>query len=346
MAGPFPPKISLCQPVQFAINQWHKGFQRLLVAVTPIDQQPGNAGLSLTLHRVGLRFSESIMKAVDIVIVGCGFTGSRVASRLLSAGARVLITVRNPENAAALKRQGAEVFAWDAANPRPLPIPEGAALLHSVPSLEVSSQPTDPTPALLAALRGTPSRIVYLSTTGVYGTVRDVDYRTPANPQSSREQVRVDAETAVAAGPWSSLILRPAAIYGPGRGIHVSMARGEYNLVGGGQNFVSRIHVDDLASHVEAGLLSGVTGAYPVADEHPCCAWEIAEFCAKLLNVPMPGTVRAEDVHHTRRADRRVDGSEIRRLLGVPLRFPSYHSGIPASLLHSDARQPAPDQQQ
>ena len=280
------------------------------------------------------------MKQVDIVIVGCGYTGSRVASRLLSAGARVLITVRNPESATALKRQGAEVFAWDAADPQPLVIPEGSALLHSVPSLQIFGQPADPTPALLGALRGNPSRIVYLSTTGVYGSVRDVDHRTPVHPQSSREQVRVDAETAVAAGSWSSLILRPAAIYGPGRGIQDSMSRGEYNLVGKGQNFVSRIHVDDLVSHVEAGLLSGVEGAYPVADEHPCSAWEIAEFCSKLLHVPMPGTVRAEEVHHTRRADRRVDGSEIRRLLEVPLRFPSYHSGIPASLL-----QPPPHQQ-
>ncbi len=279
------------------------------------------------------------MRPVDIVIVGCGYTGSRVASRLLSAGARVRITVRNPESAAALKRQGAEVFAWDAADPQPLPIPEGSALLHSVPSLLISGQPADPTPALLAALRGTPSRVVYLSTTGVYGSVRDVDHRTPVNPQSSREQVRVDAETAVTAGPWSSLILRPAAIYGPGRGIHASMARGEYHLVGGGQNFVSRIHVDDLASHAEAALLSVVAGAYPVADEHPCSAWEIAEFCSSLLRVPMPGTVRAEDVHHTRRADRRVDGSEIRRLLAVPLRFPSYRSGIPDALLQPATHQ-------
>ena len=292
---------------------------------------------------------ESIMKQVDIVIVGCGFTASRVALRFLSAGTRVLVTVRNPEKAAALAQQGAEVFVWDAANPQPLPIPEGAALLHSVPPLQIRGQPVDPTPALLAALRGTPSRIVYLSTTGVYGPVRDVDHRTPVNPQSTREQVRLDAETTVAGGPWSSLILRPAAIYGPGRGIHVSMARGEYSLVEGGRNFVSRIHVDDLASHAVAGLLSAIQGTYPVADEHPCPGWEIAEFCSKLLHVPMPGTVRAEEVHHTRRADRRVDGSEIRRLLGVPLCFPSYRSGIPASLASSDAspdfsRQPPPSQ--
>ncbi|MEP6535869.1 MAG: hypothetical protein ABJF23_11160, partial [Bryobacteraceae bacterium] len=192
--------------------------------------------------------------------------------------------------------------------------------------------PADPTPSLLASLRGAPSRIVYLSTTGVYGRIRDVDYHTPSNPQSRREQARVDAENAVSSGPWSSLILRPAAIYGPGRGIHVSMARGEYKLVGEGQNFVSRIHVDDLASHAVAGLLSQIEGAYPVADDHPCPAREIAQFCCELLNVPMPAETRADDVHPTRRADRRVDGSEIRRLLAVPLRYPSYRTGIPASL--------------
>ena len=277
------------------------------------------------------------MKQVDIVIVGCGFTGQRVASRMLAAGARVRLTVRNPSSAADLQRAGAEVLAWDAANPQPLPIPEGAALLHSVPSLEISGQPADPTPALFSSLRGIPSRIVYLSTTGVYGPVRDVDHHTPVNPQSSREQARVDAEKSVKSGPWTSLILRPAAIYGPGRGIHVSMARREYKLVDGGQNFVSRVHVEDLASHAEAGLLSAVAGAYPVADEHPCPAWEIARFCSELLHVPMPASMHPGDVHPTRRADRRVDGAEIRRLLSVPLRYPSYHTGIPASLTYSDA---------
>ena len=66
------------------------------------------------------------------------------------------------------------------------------------------------------------------------------------------------------------MILRPAAIYGPGRGVHVSMEEGRFRFVGGGDNFVSRIHVDDLAAHVEAALLSDITGAWPVADEHPC----------------------------------------------------------------------------
>jgi hypothetical protein len=47
----------------------------------------------------------------------------------------------------------------------------------------------------------------------------------------------------------------------------------------------------------------------------------------------MPVFVPIESVHDTRRADRRVDGSTIRKLLGIQLRFPSYRTGIPASLV-------------
>src|SRR5690606_28110 len=133
-------------------------------------------------------------------------------------------------------------------------------------------------------------------------------------------------------GPWSSMVLRPAAIYGPGRGIHVSMAEGRYRLVDGGSNFVSRIHVDDLSAHAVAALEGELGGAWPVADEYPCTSSEIAVFCADLLGLDPPESVAAENVHHTRRADRRVDGSAIRTKLGITLRYASYRTGIPASL--------------
>ena len=99
-----------------------------------------------------------------------------------------------------------------------------------------------------------------------------------------------------------------------------------------GDNFISRIHVDDLAAHAEAALLSDVTGAYPVADEESCTSREIAEFCANLLHVKLPeGPVAAPRIF----GDRKVDGSAIRALLGVTLRYPSYRAGIPAAILET-----------
>jgi nucleoside-diphosphate-sugar epimerase len=110
------------------------------------------------------------------------------------------------------------------------------------------------------------------------------------------------------------------------------MRRGDFSLPGDGSNFVSRIHVDDLAAVAEAAMLSDVTGAFPVADDEPCTSREIAEFCAALLAVPMPPAVSISSLHQTRRANRRVNGAAIRNLLGVRLEFPSFRVGIPASL--------------
>ena len=46
----------------------------------------------------------------------------------------------------------------------------------------------------------------------------------------------------------------------------------------------------------------------------------------------MPASTTESGVDETRRSDRRVDGEAVRRALGVRLQYPSYKSGIPASL--------------
>lgn len=268
-----------------------------------------------------------------VVILGCGYTGRRVAERLLSRNIAIIATARGTASLSDLRGKNANIIPLDVANGVPrIAVPPGASVLYSIPTIETPSGAVDRTGEILGALIPPPARVVYLSTTGVYGSTRDVDEKTPVNPAGVREQLRIEAESAVAQGPWSSMILRPAAIYGPGRGIHVAMARREYRIAGDGQNFVSRIHVEDLAAHCEAALLCDVTGAWPVADEHPCTSREIAEYCAELLRLPMPPSVPVQELHPTRRADRRVDGRAVRGILGIVLRYPSYRVGIPASL--------------
>lgn len=253
------------------------------------------------------------------LILGAGFTGARVARRLQAAGHEVVCT--NSQN---------------------LPLPDVSFLntlggddwvvLHSIPVIRRTEGPWEPTPLLVEGLRGKARRVVYISTTGVYGDAREVNETTPVNGRTPRETLRLEAEKAVAEGPWSSCILRPAAIYGPGRGAHVSMQEGKWKIGGDGSNFVSRIHVDDLATHALAALTSDLTGAWPVADEEPCTSIEITRFCCDLLGLPIPESVAPGSLDETRRADRRVDGRAIRARLGITLEYPSYRTGIPASL--------------
>jgi nucleoside-diphosphate-sugar epimerase len=229
---------------------------------------------------------------------------------MLARGARVIGTARDPGRLVGIEG----ILVEDL----PRVVEPGCLVLHSIPP--------EGAPDIRALLGDAPARVVYLSTTGVYGSAHVVDETTPVDWSSDRARGRLEAEQAIASGRWSTLILRPAAIYGPGRGVQESVRRGTYPP---GGNFISRIHVDDLAAHAEAALLSDLTGAYPVADEEPCTSREIAEFCSQLLNVPLPeGPVATPRIF----GDRKVDGSAIRRLLGIELQYPSYRTGIPASM--------------
>lgn len=234
---------------------------------------------------------------MHLLILGCGYTGERVAARFRARGALITATHRH----------------WTRDEIR-FELTYDALVLHSVPP--------EGSQGLVELLEDLPARVVYLSTTGVYGKTRVVDENTPIDPEGAPQ--RVTEEQRVLAGPWSSLILRPAAIYGPGRGVHERVRLGTYQA---SDNIVSRIHVDDLAAHVEAALLSDVTGAYPVADEEPCASREIAEFCGVSFSL-----LAAQAKARATTTTRRVDGSAIRRLLGITLRYPSYRVGIPASL--------------
>lgn len=247
------------------------------------------------------------------------------------------VTSREPESLTELARAGVEVMRLDALEPSSVKelaraVRPGCLVLHSIPVLRGPDGFVDPTPNLLQALGRRPRRIVYLSTTSVYGTAREVDEKTAPNPTSASARLRLAAEAAVAAGPWSWMVLRPAAIYGPWRGVHESLRKGRFRLAGDGNNYISRIHVDDLAAITVAAMLSEHTGAWPVADAEPCPSIEMARFCADLLGLPPPSAAQPEELHYTRRADRRVDGSAVLRLLGVTLRYPSYRVGVPAAI--------------
>lgn len=262
-----------------------------------------------------------------VLILGCGFTGIRVARTFLDTGHDVMVTNRHLLK---LRLPGAAQLGLDFSAPGSLSALERALtseslVLHSLPPVTY-----DPAPVLTKA-----HKVVYISTTGVYGSQRDVDVDTPVRPESDRERSRYAVEAALAS-VTNLLVLRPAAIYGPNRGIHASMREGKYKMMGDGSNYVSRIHVDDLAAHCAAGLLSDLTGAWPVGDEEPCRSREIAEFCATLLQLPLPPSVPAQDLTETRRSDRRVDGSAIRKALDIRLRYLSYRVGIPACIAEEE----------
>ena len=209
----------------------------------------------------------------EYLILGCGYTGRRVVERLLPAGARVIATTRDPGRLRDLSARGCEVLRVDILEPRALRgvvsrAGRGCRVLLSVPTIQSPGGLLDPTPEIVDTLGDRPRRVVYLSTTGVYGNAKLVDETTLIAPVTHRQRLRVAAEEAVTGKPWASMILRPAAIYGPGRGVHAAMRQGRFRLAGDGSNFVSRTQVDDLAALAVAALQSSAIRS-PAPDPTP-----------------------------------------------------------------------------
>jgi nucleoside-diphosphate-sugar epimerase len=260
-----------------------------------------------------------------VVILGLGFTGARLARRLLKRGVPVSAPVRGIRRFPEWAQAGLQLSEWTPNHPEVMLLPRNAIVATLIPPL-----PEPENTALRETIRAlAPKRIVYVSSTGVYGDQVDVDESTPAEPNDDRGRLRLEEERWIASGPWTSLILRSAAIYGPGRGVHAGVREGKLPR-SAGSGIVSRIHVEDLAAIIEAGIFSDIQGAWPVADDAPCSSDEIARWCRKLLQLK---PVRGGGMPVGRRiSGRRVNGRKIREMLKVDLLYPSWKAGIQASL--------------
>jgi hypothetical protein len=252
------------------------------------------------------------------ILLGLGFTTRRLAKRLLLRRLPAFAVVRHPERFLDLRLLGLLFNGF----------PKQAVLVHTIPPLP--PEETEEVRRIITLLE--PRRVVYISSTGVYGDQSEVNESSPPAPSDPKGARRIEEETWLQSGPWETLIVRAAAIYGPGRGVHVRIQEGRAPRAEP-TGITSRIHVDDLAAVLEAGVLSTLTGAWPIADQYPCSTPELAAWCGALLRRELVPAWRNPRIL----PGRSVDGTKILDLLGVPLTYPDYRSGILASLAESAA---------
>ena len=282
------------------------------------------------------------------LIIGCGYTGTQLVRTLMAQGGagEVTVTRRDGEVAralgAALGVRGERLDLADLALADRL-TDMGAALAVPPGAIVVSTAPPGGDPAgeirALLALARDAARLVYVSSTGVYGPGGGawVDETWPVAPitESGRARATAEAALAGAAVPW--VALRAAGIYGPGRGLVDRIRAGAYRVIGDGTSHVSRIHVVDLVAAIVAAAGSPVTGAINVADDDPAPIGEVADAVAARLGLPPPPRVPAAavpaEVAGMLTADRRIANRRLRDELGVALRYPSWRDGLEAELV-------------
>ncbi len=286
-----------------------------------------------------------------LFVFGLGYSALVLARRAQKQGWRVAGTCRTEEKRAELAALGIEAFLFDRGRPLPdalMNLGGTTHILSSVPPDASGDTVLDQHAADIAKLP-TLQWVGYLSTTGVYGDRGGewVDEKAARRPSGTRGQARVDAEDA-----WLGLLrlgvkghlFRLAGIYGPGRSALDAVREGKAKrIIKPGQIF-SRIHVEDIATVLEASIMKPNAGAaYNVCDDEPSPPQDVIAYACALLGVEAPPAIPYEQAapHMSEMSrsfyaeSRRVMNRRIKDELGVKLAYPDYRQGLKALLAAS-----------
>jgi len=276
--------------------------------------------------------------------MGHGYSARALAGLLRPQGWRFIATTRDAVRADALRAEGVEAVVWPGTPLAPA-LARATHLLTSV-APDAGGDPVLRVEGEAIAAAGHLRWVGYLSTTGVYGDHGGgwVDEETPVAPTGSRGAARVAAEDAwrdVCARAGVPLhIYRLAGIYGPGRGPFDRIRAGQaQRVIKPGQVF-SRIHVDDIAAALAAGMDRPGRGVrvFNLCDDEPAPPQDVTAFASGLIGLPPPPEVDfataplSPMAREFYRDSKRVRNDRIKAELGLVLRHPDYRSGLRAVL--------------
>ncbi len=277
---------------------------------------------------------------MKLLVFGFGYSGRAVAKAAHAAGFQVTVTSRTP--GVQKLEAGVEVIAFSDAD---------SAIADATHILATAAPDDAGDPVLLryAGQIGSAKNLCwigYLSTTGVYGN-RDgawVDEDTIPAPQSPRAERRVAAEAA-----WSKFsniavdIFRLAGIYGPGRSMFDDLRDGTARHVVKPGHLFGRIHRDDIAHGVLAGMRRNAKPGvcfFNFSDDEPAASADVVVEAARLLGVAPPEPVAFADAYGAMSPmarsfwgeNRKVSNAKTKVTLGIHWQYPTYRDGLRAIL--------------
>ncbi len=295
---------------------------------------------------------------IKILIVGFGDIGERVATRLRHRfNCSVSAMVRDPESSRAARALGAHPVRGDLRKPGSLqkfascadvifhfapPPGNGRHDLHTRNLLAAltphSSVCTSETAFSLRSIR-LPQRLIYISTTGVYGDCEGawIDENQPLKPATDRARRRADAERELQT--WgrrfgvSISILRAPGIYAHDRLPLARLQKGTPALAAEDDVFTNHIHADDLARAAIAAMRSGKAGRiYNVVDDSAMAMAAYFDLVADAFSLPRPPRLARTDAAKQlspalmsfMSESRRIVNARIKRELGFQLRYPTF----------------------
>ncbi len=244
-----------------------------------------------------------------LVTGGTGFTGKALVKRLIDEGHEVVaLDYKEGLKTEELRGWGAKVVIGSVTDMEIVEqCMDGVEVVHhlaaafrelDVPNTYYREINVEGTKNVLeVASAHKVKKFIYCSTCGVHGNIDDPPggEDAPIQPADYYQQTKYEAEPIVNEynqNGMKTVILRPAAIYGPGDPerffmIFKRVARGSFPMCGNGKTYYHPLYIDNL---VDAFMLAmedgkGEGGTYLIADEEYVEIKEIVKKTGKALNI-------------------------------------------------------------
>ena len=285
----------------------------------------------------------------NLLIVGCGDVARRTLPRLLGHY-RVFALLRDPAQCVFWRAMGARPIVADLDRPVSLRRIAGLAdiVLHFAPPSGYGSGDARMRRflATLSLAKSLPQRLVYVSTSGVYGDCAGarIDETCPARPITPRARRRVDAERQLRRfGRQNKVrvsILRAPGIYAQDRLPLERLQKGVCALRAEDDVYTNHIHADDLAMLVCAALRYGrANRCYNATDDSEMKMAEYFDLVADRFSLPrVPRISRGEAQTQMSplqlsfmSESRRLGNQRIKNELRAQLRYPQIEDGVDAA---------------
>ncbi len=237
---------------------------------------------------------------LNILILGAGYVGTKLADQLLKKSFHVTLTTRSSENTQKLKNQYKDVLQLDCSDQKSVEKSlqyQDVLVICVAPSHGCSYEDTylATTSAIKKSIQNTSKlkQIIYISSTSVYGDQQGniTNEAAPLLCTSDNGKILIQAEKQILSlqEKCDTCIFRSSGIYGPGREpSNYLRAKLPDPLSGDKNSPTNMIHIDDLVSAIAFAIDGKLSGIFNICDNDPITRADFYEKLAQIHHLQVP----------------------------------------------------------